>query len=560
VAMKKANGVTTMNGAASAWNNKNNTNVSKRGNDDDQGRQDENRATTKLSWNPIFETTQFPTRTRPTEEEGTSKPATALYVAGFHPLSYLFTVVRGNLQDDCDEDGKPLIPTAIPGVLNRKLCREFHAKITKLNREIDDIQKRIDGMHDTVNTLNKERCSSDSDKSGNFGNEIYLLVRNVGMWMRRMETKAQLIERIEWSIYILEALQEIDESCNATMFWLYASWRKIQHKIGPGGTNEDWDNDLGKNGPKYDKYKSDAPEIIRLFSDYEAAYRRNIEISKLIKDDLIRSGSDEKLTRFLDDNYTHCKGCRGLFCRRYDDLFGTRIRCPSKIKARENLIMRGTTGEEDGSNLIECFFCTDCFDIFNPSIIKKMKRDKELKIEKDLEDLIQEHEQEQENVKTTAGNSNGSSTKSNKKRKKKKRKKSKKNNVGGLSPTGKNGAHHKHSGSSSSLATFSTAEKANEMMSVEGQHSDAEQEEYDNIGITLSASYESQNSVDDLDEKENNDINDTKLYTNGANSKNEIGIDGDSSMNDVWVDFLLKTGSIIELNAFMDKTIGTEKD
>lgn len=482
----------------------------------------------KQSWNPMFETTQFPDRTRGelsdddsrSEELQTKKPATSRYVSEFHPLSYLYTVVRGNLEDDCDKDGNPRLPTAIPGVLNRKLGREFNAKINKLNREIDDIQKRIDGMHETVNALNKERCSENAKTSNrNFGNEIYLLVRNVGMWMRRMETKAQLIERIKWSIYILEALQEIDESCNATMFWLYAAWRKMQHKIGPNGANEDWDKDLGNNEPKYDKYKCDeTPEIIRIFTGYEAAYRRNIEISKLIKDDLIRSGSDEKLSRFLDDNYTRCKGCRALFCRRYDDLFGTRIHCPSRIKARENLLSKGTTGEEDGSNLIVCFFCTDCFDIFNPSIIKKLKRDKELKIEKDLEVLIEEHQQEQDK---------NSTNKSNKKRKKKKRKKNKKNNANGSSTTLTNGEHHNNS--------------------ADEQQSETEQE-----NIDINGSYdESEKSVNGLNEKANG---------KDANYDDEIDMDGNSSMNDVYVDFLLKTGSIIELNAFMDKTLGIEKD
>jgi len=553
LAMKKANGVKTND----AWNKKPSKRNEKRLYDDPLIK----------SWNPSFETTQFPTRTRGIEGEESSrkqnlqtkKPATARYVAEFHPLSYLFTVVRGNLEDDCDKDGNPRLPTAIPGVLNRRLGREFNAKIVKLNREIDDIQKRIDGMHEKVNSLNKERCSPDSNSNNgrNFGNEIYLLVRNVGMWMRRMETKAQLIERIEWSIYILEALQEIDENCNATMFWSYASWRKVQHKIGAGGTNIYWDNDLGNNEPKYDKFKSDTPEIIRLFKDYEAAYRRNIEISKLIKDDLIRSGSDEKLSRFLDDNYTRCKGCRALFCRRYDDLFGTRIHCPSKIKTRENLINRGITGEEDGSNLVVCFFCTDCFDIFNPSIIKKIKRDKELKIEKDLEVLILEHQQEQEGIKNATGNNNGNSNKSNKKRKKKKRKKGKKNTTTGSSPTLTNCSNHKDWGSSSSLATATTTttEKANDM-SAEEQQSDTEQEVDDEVGLTLNASYdESQKSVDDLDEKDIDDIDDTPL------GRTDL-YDGDtnSSMNDVWVDFLLRTGSIIELNAFMDKTLGIEKD
>ena len=537
--MKEANGVTT-NGAA------------------DKKRQED--GVIKEGWNPMFETTQFPDRTRgsmPDSDDDDSqaelkakKPATSRYVSEFHPLSYLYTVVRGNLDDDCDKDGNPRLPTAIPGVLNRRLGREFNAKIGKLNREIDDIQKRIDGMHEMVNSLNKERCNADAQTNGmrNFGNEIYLLVRNVGMWMRRMETKAQLIERIEWSIYILEALQEIDEICNATMFWSYAAWRKIQHKIGPNGCNEDWDNDLGNNEPKYDKYQCDSPDIIRIFKGYEAAYRRNIEISKLIKDDLIRSGSDEKLSRFLDDNYTRCKGCKALFCRRYDDLFGTRIHCPSRIKARENLLAKGTTGEEDGSNLIVCFFCTDCFDIFNPSIIKKIKRDKELKREKDLEVLIEEHQQEQDDIKNAPGtiNTNSNGTKSSKKRKKKKRKKAKKNNASGSSSsTLTNGAHNK--------------------ISHEEQPSDTEQDAADRVSMTYSGSYDdNEKSANGLDEKENRDSKDAPLgletdaYDGDAKS-DEIDMNGDSSMNDVWVDFLLKTGSIIELNAFMDKTIGIEK-
>ena len=87
-----------------------------------------------------------------------------------------------------------------------------------------------------------------------------------------METKAQLIERIEWSVCILEALQEIDENCNATMFWSYAMWRRIQHQIGVVGYRS-WENGLGVNDAKYDKYESDQPpEINRLFEDYEAAY------------------------------------------------------------------------------------------------------------------------------------------------------------------------------------------------------------------------------------------------------------------------------------------------
>lgn len=501
----------------------------------------------------------------------TKKPATARYVAEFHPLSYLFTVVRGNLEDDCDKDGNPRIPTAIPGVLNRRLARELRAKIVKMNREIEDIQKRIDGMHEKVNLLNKERREpeSNSNKGRNFGNEIYLLVRNVGMWMRRMETKAQLIERIEWSIYILKALQEIDKNCNAKMFWSYASWRKIQHKIGPGGTSSDWDNDLGNNGPKYDKYKSDSPEIIRLFNAYETAYRRNIEISKLIKDDLIRTGSEEKLSRFFDDNYTRCKGCRALFCQRYDDLFGTRIHCPSKTKARENLMTRGTTGEEDGSNLIVCFYCTDCFDVFNPSIIKTIKRDKELKIEKDLEVLIQEHRQEQNDNKNSIGNNSSSNNKSNKKRKKKKRKKNKKNSTTSASPTLADGTHRKNWESSSTLTTTTTitTEKSNDIPTEE-QPSDNELEVDEEAGLTLSSSNdESQKSSDDLDEKENENVNGTRpgsgsgTYDGDTNSKGpDVDVDVDSSMNDVWVDYLIKTGSIIELNAFMDRTLGIEKD
>ena len=521
----------------------------------------------KSSWNPTFEIL------RKEKELQTKKPATARYVAEFHPLSYLFTVVRGNLEDDCDKDGNPRLPTAIPGVLNRRLSREFNAKIVKLNREIDDIQKRIDGMHEKVNSLNKERCSAESNANlgRNYGNEIYLLVRNVGMWMRRMETKAQLIERIEWSIYILQALKEIDENCNATMFWAYASWRKLQHTIDSDGATSDWDRDLGNNEPKYDKYSCDTPEIIRLFQNYEAAYRRNIEISKLVKDDLVRSGSDEKLSRFLDDNYTRCKGCRALFCRRYDDLFGTRIHCPSKIKARANLVNRGITGEEDGSNLIVCFFCTDCFDVFNPSIIKKMRRDKELKIEKDLEVLIRDQQREKDGKNATGNNNNsGSNGKTNKKKKKKKKRKTKKNIAAtspSPSPTLANDTYERTWDSNWSLATASTTttEKANDA-SAEEQQSDSEQEADDEVGLTSSASFdESKKSEVDSHERENDAVdgpapgNSTDRYDGDA-AVDGIDVEGDSSMNDLWVDFLLKTRSIIELNAFMDKTLGKEAD
>ena len=465
---------------------------------------------------PMFETTQFPNRTRGQNqnwnveeshaEQKAKRPATSRYVSEFHPLSYLFTVVQGNFADDCDKDGNPRIPTAIPGVLNRKLGNEFNAKIRKLNREIDDIQKRIDGIKDKVNSINKEQG----------GNEIYLLLRNVSMWMTRIETKEKLIDRIEESFEILDALQDIDENCNATMFWLYAAWRKIQHKIGLNGSNEDWDNNLGNNEPKYDKYQCDSPEIIRIFKGYEAAYRRNIEISKLyIKDDLIRSRCDEKLSRFLDDNYTRCKGCRAMFCRRYDDLFGTRIHCPPRVKAR---------GENDRSDPIVGFFCTDCFDIFNPSIIKKMKRDKELKIEKDLEILIKEDQQEQASTSKING-------KSSKKKKKKKRKKNKKNGTSG-----------------------STTNDGHDRLSPEDHQSDTEQKPID-------GSYdEDEKSVNDSDEKENRENEAWSLDAcNGDSKSEEIDVGSESSTNDVWVDFLMKTGSIIELNAFMDETIGKEK-
>jgi len=515
----------------------------------------------KSSWNLGFETL------RKVKKLQARKPTTARYVAEFHPLSYLFTVVRGNLEDDCDKDGNPRLPTAIPGVLNRQLGREFNAKIVKLNREMDDIQKRIDGMHEKVNSLNRERCSSESnaDLGRNYGNEIYLLVRNVGMWMRRMETKAQLIERIEWSIYILQALQEIDENCNATMFWAYASWRKLQHTIHSDGASSDWDRDLGNNEPKYDKHSCDSPEIIRLFQNYEAAYRRNIEISKLIKDDLVRSGSDEKLSRFLDDNYTRCKGCRALFCRRYDDLFGTRINCPTKIKPRTNLLTRKITGKEDGSNMMVCFFCTDCFDVFNPSIMKKIRRDKELKIEKDLEVLIREQQREKDSKNATGSSSNG---KTNKKKKKKKKRKAKKNNgATSSSPVLTNGTYGRTWDSTSSLATTATATtaKANGV-SAEEQESDSEQEADDEVGLTSGASNdESHKSENDLHEKQDVAIDGTSTghctdrYDDDAGFDG-IDVEGDSSMNDLWVEFLLKTRSIIELNAFMDTTLGKEVD
>lgn len=554
--MKKANGAT--NGSAETRNGSNH------GSNHGGGK----------SWDPKFEVTQFPARARgydsdeceenfshsrhcgeyePAQPPGTRKPATSRYVSEFHPLSYLYTVVRGNPQDDLDREGKPRLPTAVPGVFNRRLGRELRAKIHKLNREIDDIQKRIDGMHETVNAINRERCQADiSQKVRNYGNEIYLLVRNVGMWTRRMKTKAQSIERIEWSICILEALQEIDETCNATMFWAYATWRKMQHQIGPKGSNPDWDTNLGKNDAKYDKFHThEHPLIARVFRAYEAAYRRNMEISKLIKDDLIRSGSDEKLSKFLDDNYTRCKGCRALFCKRYDDLFGTRIHCPSKKKSIENLMTKGTTGEEDGSNLIVCFFCTDCFDIFNPSIIKKMKRDQEaetaklhrdheLQVQKDLQVLLQKEDEEHHK-----NNAAASTTKSSKKRKKKKRKKNKKSGGGA-------------SASTTSAAAAAADDKAKDIAAEEQQQSDMEQEIVDPVDLTMSASYdESEKSVIDLDDKDNHGS--TSTAGNGADGIDTIDGD-DSSMNDVWVDFLLKTGSIIELNAFMDKTIGIEKD
>ena len=41
------------------------------------------------------------------------------------------------------------------------------------------------------------------------------------------------------------------------------------------------------------------------------------------------------------------------------------------------------------------------------------------------------------------------------------------------------------------------------------------------------------------------------------NSNDDVNSD-DPAANDVWVDFLLKTGSIIELNAFMDQTLGKD--
>lgn len=486
----------------------------------------ENVGAAKQSLGPMFETTRFPNRTRGErqnwdDEESQAelkgkRPATSRYVSEFHPLSYLYTVVQGNFADDCDEDGNPRMPTAIPGVLNRKLGNEYSAKIRKLNREIEDIQKRIGDIKEKVDYLNKIQRS----------NDIYLLLRNVSMWMTRMETKEKLIDRIEDSMEILDALQDIDENCNATMFWLYACWRKIQHPIGPNGSNEDWDNDLGKNEAKYDKYQCDSPEIIRIFKNYEAAYRRNIEISKLyIKEDLIRSRCDEKLSRFLDDNYTRCKGCRAMFSRRYDDLFGTRIHCPSRVKARENHLSRGDLGKEDGSNLIVCFFCTDCFDVFNPSIIKKMKRDKELKIEKDLlEMLIEEDQQEQ-------ADSSKNNSKSSKKKKKKKRKKNKK-----------------------SVNNNTSTNDGHDKFSAEDHQSDTEQEPF-------GRSYdEDEKSANDSDEKENRVIKPWPLDDcNGGAKSEDLDKASDSSTNDIWVDFLLKTGSIIELNAFMDETIGKEK-
>jgi len=468
-----------------------------------------------------------------------NRTPTAKYIAEFHPLSYLFTIVRGNLKDDSDSDGKPRLPSAVLGVLNRMMIREYNAKISKLNREIDDIQKRIDGIHEKVNSLNRERRDPDSTSTSdrNFGNEIYLLVRNVGMWMRRMETKAKLIEKIEWSIYILEALQEIDENCNATIFWSYTSWRKTQYLLGPGGADSDWDNSNEYTETKYDKYDSDTPEIIRLFNDYESAYRRNIEVAKLIKDSLARS-SDERLSRYIQDNYIDCKGCKATFSRRYDDLFGTRIRCPSRKLAIANLLTKGTTGEENGSHLIMHFFCTDCFDAFNPSILKKMKRDEEKKAEKDLEALIEEHQQEQERTKNMSGNNNN---KSSKKRKKKKKKKGKKNNSGtaivsNITANGTNGTNH--------------STTAKDAVSGEKQQSDNDHgvDDDDNVG--------SQKSCDVLDEKENDDTNCFPCQPETAGDYENI----DSSMNDVFVDYLWRTGSIIELNAFMDKTIGVEAD
>ena len=63
-----------------------------------------------------------------------------------------------------------------------------------------------------------------------------------------------------------------------------------------------------------------------------------------------------------------------------------------------------------------------------------------------------------------------------------------------------------------------------------------------------------------MNKKSNGDSNVTKTYDACDTKYDESDMDVDSSMNDVWVDFLLKTGSIIELNALMDQTYGIEKD
>ena len=91
-------------------------------------------------------------------------------------------------------------------------------------------------------------------------------------------------------------------------------------------------------------------------------------------------------------------------------------------------------------------------------------------------------------------------------------------------------------------------------LSAEDQQSDTEQE-------PIGRSYdEDEKSANDSDEKENRVIKPWPLDDCNGDAKSEdIDIASDSSTNDMWVDFLLKTGSIIELNAFMDETIGKEK-
>ena len=472
-----------------------------------------------------------------------------------------------------------------------------------------------------------------------------------------METKAKLIEKIEWSIYILEALQEIDENCNATMFWSYASWRKTHYPLGPNGVDSDWDNSNEYIEDKYDKYNSDSnnnnnstsnngnssnndntpqhdhPQIIRLFKDYEAAYRRNIEVARLINDGLARSSNDEKLSRYIVDNYIYCKGCKAMFSRRYDDLFGTRIRCPSRKLAVANanansnsnananannftLLSKGggttSSGEENGgTHLVMHFFCTDCFDAFNPSIIKKMKRDQERKAQRDLEALLEEHKQEQEETKNNNNNnaSNSASSKSNKKRKKKKKKKGKKNNnnnstgdaaatINGVSngivanDSNENDDDDDTNTNANTTTTNTTETNGAHPSGEQQRQSDNELESFkddtnknSNVGFSLTTtSYDESQKlcVDDSDEKEDDTVtnhlqhqrhhrdhssggvgeSDVLVVERGNKTTNENNntTSIDSSMNDVWVDFLCRTGSIIELNAFMDKTIGAEAD
>jgi hypothetical protein len=485
-------------------------------------------------------------------------------VIEFHPLAYLFSVTTSS--------------TNI-----KKLSNEYNTKINKLNHDIDDIKNRISCIHEKVNILNKQRRERDGQSNGsNNGdnNEIYLLVRSVGMWMKRMETKTELIVKIQFSLSILNSLKEIDEICSTKMFWFYSTWRRQNifinnRRSGDDCGNSSWDykrvNGSNSNWEDQDQNQNDVyknNENRHLFNGYEKAYQRNIKLSTQITNNLINSSSaagvtaDEKIVRLMEYNYIHCKGCRAFFSRRYCDLFGTEVRCPSKVKARENLITRGVTGEADGSNLVVCFFCTDCFDCFNPSIIKQIRQQKEMKKELELEELIQdcqkEQQQQQQQLSTANNNNSNHGGKQPKKRKKKKKKKQQKKSNDSTTPspsatiTTNDNDNNDCDFCSSSLATKTTTGTTELSLDInDGVDDDDLDDLNDPLDSDKSAGYGNKHeqheriTIDDIttDEKKS--------------SKDDVNSD-DPAANDVWVDFLLKTGSIIELNAFMDQTLGKD--
>ena len=486
-------------------------------------------------------------------------------VIEFHPLAYLFSVTTSS--------------TNI-----KKLSNEYNTKINKLNHDIDDIKNRISCIHEKVNILNKQRREREQSKGNNNNgdnNEIYLLVRSVGMWMKRMETKTELIIKIQFSLSILNSLKEIDEICSTKIFWFYSTWRRQNsfinnrhsgddcgnsswdYKRVVNGNNSNWENQ-DQNQNQNDMYKNN--ENRHLFNGYEKAYQRNIKLSTQITNNLINSSSaagvtaDEKIVRLMEYNYIHCKGCRAIFSRRYCDLFGTEVRCPSKVKARENLISRGVTGEADGSNLVVCFFCTDCFDCFNPSIIKQIRQQKEMKKELELEELIEDCQKEQQQQLSTANNNNSNhGGKQPKKRKKKKKKKQQKKNNDSTTPspsatiiTNDNDNNNCDFCSSSSATKTTTTETTAQSKDI---NDGVDDDDLDDLNDPL----DSNKSIDYGNEHEQHEritIDDTTT-DEMKNSNDDVNSD-DPAANDVWVDFLLKTGSIIELNAFMDQTLGKD--